>query len=74
MATRLGLVKQRRSRLSYGILTQVQYDPEKHGSEDITQPKRDKFDDTEIDLEVIDWLVRKVGLFHTKLFVLILDI
>jgi hypothetical protein len=63
MASRYGLVKQRRSRLSYGIFTYEQYDPIKHGSEDICSPVKDQYergrDDPKL-IKVVDWLVRKV--------------
>jgi hypothetical protein len=58
MASRYGLVKQRRSRRSYGIRTYVEY-KKKYGDRETCRPVKDDFDETDL-IEVVDWLVRKV--------------
>lgn len=64
MASNYGLVKQRRSRLSYGILTRIVWDEKEHGDKNVVKATTDRFDRGEKCRWVlaIDWLVRQVGL------------
>ncbi len=70
MASNYGLVNQRRSRLSYGILTRVVWDEKLHGDKNVVKAVTDIFDRDEKCrwVQVIDWLVRKVSLplFHLR--------
>ena len=53
--------------MSYGIFTYEQYDPEKHGSEDICAPVKDQYERRKDDpklIKVVDWLVRKVRILY----------
>ena len=62
MASRYGLVKQRRSTVSCGIFTYIQYDKDVHGTEDVCEPVHDNYEEKNApkEIKVIDWLVRKV--------------
>jgi hypothetical protein len=64
MASNYGLVKQRRSRLSYGILTRMVWVEKAHGDKNAVKATADRFDRGEKCrwVQVIDWLVRRVGL------------
>jgi hypothetical protein len=69
MASNYGLVKQRRSRLSYGILTRMVWNETVHGDKNVVKATTDLFDRDEGCrwVQVIDWLVRQVCLLslHT---------
>jgi len=64
MASRYGLVKQRRSRFSYGILTYYPYDRKIDGDREVARPVWDKFDKKEMNVKVVEWLFRKVCIIH----------
>jgi hypothetical protein len=57
MASRYGLVKQRRSRMSYGNFTYVEYDQMIYGDEEVCEPVKDEFQRTKEDpksIKVVD--------------------
>jgi hypothetical protein len=66
MASNYGLVKQRRSRLSYGILTYIPWEKKLHGSKKASGAVFDKYNRAEVNVKVIDWLICKVcsAFFH----------
>jgi hypothetical protein len=61
MASNNSLVKGRRSRLSYGILTYRPYEQGIHKSKKAVRAVWDKFDKKDINVKVIDWFIRKVS-------------
>jgi hypothetical protein len=64
MASNYGLVKQRRSRLSYGILTRIVWNEKLHGDKNVVKATMDLFDRDEKCrwVQAIDWLIRQVSL------------
>lgn len=60
-----GLIRQRRSRLSYGIFTYVLYNEQEHGPAEVVKPIRDQYEKDEFNIKAIDWLVRKVSIFDS---------
>jgi hypothetical protein len=56
------MIKQRRSRLSYGLFTYLDYDEQLHGSKEDMELFIDPVErGDQLQLKVIDWLVRKVA-------------
>jgi hypothetical protein len=64
MVSNYGLVKQRRSRLSYGILSRIEWVEKLHGDKNVVKATSDLFDRDEDCrwVQAIDWLVRQVSL------------
>lgn len=62
LSLRYGMIKQRRSRLSYGLFTYLDYDEKLHGSKEDLELFLDPVErGDQLQLKVIDWLVRKVA-------------
>ena len=69
MASNYGLVKQRRSRVNYGVLSRIVWIKDLHGKKDVVKAVADRFDREEKCswVKAIDWLIRKVGLLASQL-------